>query len=173
LHEERKGFQYVLDALIALLKREPCLKDNIHILIAGRSSATKAFLDNGIHFQELGYLNGDKKLAEAYQMSDFFVSASIEDSGPMMINESILCGTPVVSFEMGVAKDLVLTGKTGYLAKLKDVDDLALGIKYMIQISDDALNEMKSACRKLGLESTTEDIQTHKFMIHLSTVQVK
>ena len=57
------------------------------------------------------------------------VHLSIEDSGPMMINESIMCGTPVVCFDMGVARDLVHTGRTGYRAALRDSSDLAFGIR--------------------------------------------
>jgi glycosyltransferase involved in cell wall biosynthesis len=45
-----------------------------------------------------------------------------------MINESIMCGTPVVSFRMGVAEDLIINGETGYIVKLKNIRDLANGI---------------------------------------------
>ncbi|HEY5124202.1 MAG TPA: glycosyltransferase [Ignavibacteria bacterium] len=69
----------------------------------------------------LGYVDNTFGIASAFQAADVFVCPSIEDSGPIMINQSIMCGTPVVVFEMGVATDLVETGITGFRAKNKDV----------------------------------------------------
>lgn len=48
-----------------------------------------------------------KLLPNYYNASDLFLSPSIEDAGPMMVNQSIMCGTRVCSFEIGVALDMV------------------------------------------------------------------
>jgi len=100
----------------------------------------------------------------AYQMADIFVSPSIEDSGPMMINESIMCGTPVVSFNMGVASDLVITNETGYLAMLRDAHDLANGIRELLTLSDKNYQLMKKNCRQVGMEKTSENSQISKLI---------
>ena len=54
--------------------------------------------------------------------------------------------------EMGVALDLVITGKTGYRAKLKDSKDLAHGIYTLINIPDAEYELMTKKCRDLSLE---------------------
>jgi len=92
-----------------------------------------------------------------------FLCPSIEDSGPLMINESIMCGTPVVSFDMGVAPDLVHTGKTGYRATLKDSEDLARGIYKLLNLSDTEYAQMSGNCRELGLKLYSPSVQLQGF----------
>ena len=114
--------------------------------------------------RHIGYLDGDCELAEAYQMATMFVSSSIEDSGPLMINESIMCGTPVVSFDMGVAKDLVINGETGYIAELRNIKDLANGIIKVINLENQKFIKMKKKCREIGLKKSSTELQLQKFI---------
>ena len=72
-----------------------------------------------------------------------FISSSIEDSGPVMINESIMCGTPVISFQMGVAENLIIDDETGYIVKLKNIRDLANSIEKVINLDDKKFYKMK------------------------------
>jgi len=71
----------------------------------------------------------------------------------MMINQSIMCGTPVVSFEMGVAQDLVKDGETGYRAKIKDSVDLAQGIYSILALEPDKYKLLSYKCRKLAMKT--------------------
>jgi glycosyltransferase involved in cell wall biosynthesis len=142
--EERKK---ALDILYQMI--EPSERSQILILIAGQNSETQG--DYKFETKSLGHLN-HKELAIAYQASDVFLNSSIEDSGPTMINQSIMSGTPVVAFEMGVAPDLVKNGYTGYMAKLKDPYDLARGLYQILYLPEDAYETMSINCRKLALD---------------------
>ncbi len=138
LSEVRKGMHFLIESLHKLKelisRSESDLGDKILLLIAGRGfDAIVGALPFESHY--LGYLDNSYGIATAYQSSDVFLCPSIEDSGPMMINQSIMCGTPVVSFEMGVSLDLVITGETGYRARLKDSGDLAQGIFNILNLS--------------------------------------
>jgi glycosyltransferase involved in cell wall biosynthesis len=151
LTDIRKGISYLLDALSILhdlLSKQD--SDNYLLLIAGNQTG---FDLNKINFSYkfLGYVNEDK-LIKAYQAADVFVCPSVEDSGPMMINQSAMCATPIVAFEMGVAYDLVITGETGYRAKLKDSADLANGIKYILTQNKNDYDKMCDNCRKNALK---------------------
>lgn len=86
--------------------------------------------------KELGLVKDEVTLALAYQAADIFVCSSIEDAGPMMIPEAMLCGTPVVAFDSGGAPDVVSTMKTGYLAKYRDSADLARGVHELLMAND-------------------------------------
>lgn len=156
----RKGMQYLLKSLKILKEKvkNTAFENDILLLIAGNRIET---INNDLPFEYkyLGMLNNKHGIASAYQSADFFVCPSIEDSGPTMINQSIMCGTPVVSFEMGVSLDLVLTGKTGYRAKLKDCDDLAEGLYYLLTLDNDEYQELSTFSRNLAIELCLPEVQ--------------
>ena len=165
-HDERKGIVYLVDALKQLhtmLEGNPDLQKNILVVTAGNwGKADK--LEMLFEHRHIGFLQGDTMLAAAYQAADIFVNASIEDSGPMMINESILCGTPVVSFDMGVAPDLVHTGRTGYRARLRDSADMAEGLRSLLEMDVDSIQAMRTECRVLGVQLCHPDVQVRGFL---------
>jgi glycosyltransferase involved in cell wall biosynthesis len=159
---ERKGSSYLLDAL-AFLGRMGIVEQSRVVLATAGSFGDIGLGDLPFDHHDLGVVKGDRGLAAAYQAADMYVCPSIEDSGPMMINESIMCGTPVVSFDMGVARDLVLTGVTGYRAKLRDSRDLAEGMKTLITMSLEMKSAMSVACRELALKLCHPDVQVSSF----------
>jgi len=159
----RKGMLYLIEALNNLAHSSSSLSNRIHFAVAGDFKEIEPVLNSLFPFTLLGYLQGDEMLASAYVASDFFVCPSIEDSGPMMINESIMCGTPVVSFDMGVAPDLVHSGKTGYRAELKNSTDLARGIQHLIDLPPEEAKGMSEACSRLGLRLCHPTVQVESF----------
>ena len=163
LKVKRKGMSFLVDALKHISVLPGFNKGKFVVVSAGDVSEIKEFLDSTFNHYPLGYLNNDEMLASAYQASDVFVCPSVEDSGPMMINESIMCGTPVVSFEMGVAPDLVHLGKTGYRAELKNSEDLAKGIMYILNLNQDEAHKMREQCRNTGLQLCHPQVQTESF----------
>ncbi len=140
LNEKRKGMSEFLQAINFIQN------DNVVLLIAGDANIGELSIE---HIR-VGYLS-ESELIKAYQVSDLFVCPSLEDSGPLMINQSIMCGTPVVAFNMGSAMDLVITGETGYRAILGDVYDLAKGIDFVLSLNEDESQKMSLKCRELSL----------------------
>jgi glycosyltransferase involved in cell wall biosynthesis len=157
---ERKGIKYLNSALKELNKHFSD-SDNLHIITAGLEQAAE-LMDIPFDHQHLGFLSDDRSLAMAYQAADLFVCPSVEDSGPMMINESIMSGTPVVSFEIGVAPDLVLDGETGFKAKVADSADFAKQIQQFL-LSKKSTDEWQQACRSHALQHYHPDVQVQAF----------
>ncbi len=151
--EKRKGFNELTKALNILNKIiSEKDKKNIHLTVAGKGSLE--FVEQlPFSYTLLGYLS-HAELPKAFQATDVFVSPSIEDSGPMMINQSIMCGTPVVAFEIGVALDLVFTGKTGYRAQNRNIPDLANGIYSILKLNKDESVNISQNCIKLSSDLT-------------------
>lgn len=151
INNNRKGMKFLIEALRILREDFNQKNDNLLLLVAGNSNE----LFNSLLYEHrhLGLLANNEQLASAYQAADIFVCPSIEDAGPMMINQSIMTGTPVVSFEMGVALDIVITGKTGYRAKLKDSFDLAKGINTILELDNKTFLQMCLNCRELALKT--------------------
>jgi glycosyltransferase involved in cell wall biosynthesis len=154
--------QYLIESLNKLKEivhnSDPDLGRNILLLVAGKGLDSIAGL---IPFESvhLGYLDNKHGIASAYQTADLFLCPSIEDSGPMMINQSIMCGTPVVSFEMGVSVDIVISGETGYRAKLRNSDDLAQGIYNVLKLNSDDYNKLSERCRALALRLYSPEVR--------------
>jgi glycosyltransferase involved in cell wall biosynthesis len=145
LHEPRKGMAYLREALQILVARanNQSTADRTHrdvlplLLIAGRNPS-EVLHDLPLDSRWLGHLDDQRTLALAYQAADLFVCPSVEDAGPMMIPEAMLCGTPVVAFNTGGAPDLIEHGRTGFLAKLMRPEALAAGVEAMLGQADHA-----------------------------------
>ena len=152
--------QYLLESLKILKEKVAgsLLDEKILLLIAGREmEEIESLLAFPFHF--LGFVNNTTGIASAFQAADLFLCPSIEDSGPSMINQSLMCGTPVVSFEMGVSPDLVKSGQTGYLARLKDSSDMAQGLYDVLSADDRTYEQMTRNCRQLAMELCSPEKQ--------------
>ncbi|MEE9355401.1 MAG: glycosyltransferase [Methylococcaceae bacterium] len=153
--EKRKGAKELIESL-NFLKKSTALPLDIHLAIAGKNIEDLE-VQLLFPFTRLGYLD-HAALPKAYQAADIFVSPSIEDSGPMMVNQSIMSGTPVVAFDIGVSSDLVHTNKTGYRANFLDTKDFARGIEKILELNSLDYQKMSNNCRELGLERFTHAV---------------
>jgi glycosyltransferase involved in cell wall biosynthesis len=163
--DSRKGVQLFLDALEILGRRfkEDHINPDDYLLLMAGNGEVDFSRNTSIPVKHLGFLN-EENLVKAFQAADVYVCSSVQDSGPLMINQSVMCGTPVVAFEMGVAPDLVHTGKTGYLAKLADADDMAAGIQYVLSLPENEFQKMCAECRAFAVNNFTMEIYAKKIM---------
>ena len=69
----------------------------------------------------------------------------------MMINESMMSGTPVAAFRMGVALDLVRHRATGYLVELGNAQLLAEALYEFILLTSDERAIISENCRTLAM----------------------
>lgn len=140
LEDRRKGMSLLLEALaeVRLLAQasKPLNPESIFLLVAG-FNGNQLMPKLPFAGKYIGQLNDELTLALAYQAADVFVCPSIEDAGPMMIPEAMMCGTPVVAFNAGGAPDLIETMKTGYLADFADAKDLAQGIGVLLETDNE------------------------------------
>lgn len=150
LKEERKGIKYFFEALEILkdIPKSDYTNEDVFLLIAGKNLDE---IDIPFKYKHVGYLKTQKELSLAYQASDLFACSSIEDSGPLMINQAIMSGIPVVSFNMGVAPDLVFNKRTGYIAELKNSSDFALGLHEILSLDENMWQGISNNCRDLAI----------------------
>lgn len=145
---KRKGGDLIVEILNSLYEKLENKNEQIdvEVLLVGKISDT---FSNLIKFRKrsLGRVTLSV-LVDIYSISDVFLSASREDSGPMMINQSLMCGTPVISFNVGVARDLVKNFETGFIIEKFDIQDYVSKLLYILRLSDQAREIMKMNCRK-------------------------
>jgi glycosyltransferase involved in cell wall biosynthesis len=81
----------------------------------------------------MGFLKDELSTVLVYNATDVFVTPSLADNFPTTVLECQACGTPVVGFDVGGIPDMIKHKDNGYLAKYKDADDLANGIKFCLE----------------------------------------
>ncbi len=139
----RKGFRYAVEAVNMLAEKY----DNIYFMLLGNPVKEATFdISPRVKVLMPGFLD-IHGLFHAFCASDCFLNMTIADSGPMMVNYSMACGTPVVSFYIGIAQDLVEHKKTGYIAQFKDSEDVARGMKFILRLSKEEKEKMAEDCK--------------------------
>jgi len=151
LQDPRKGFEYLQEALKLLAINRPDLRKKIVLMVAGKGDSLVTFDNYEIRYT--GYLSFNE-LAEHYALADVFLSPTIQDAGPMMLNQSLMCGTPAVAFNIGTACDII-NEDTGYLAKYRDSTDFCNGIIKLITKSEFELEKIAEICRNQSLERSS------------------
>ena len=154
IKDTRKGISYLVEALqkLSSMLSEAMLGETLLVAIGNDFDKLKPLLPTNIDSLGLGFVSKDE-LPEVYSMCDMYLCSSINDAGPMMVNQALCCGTPVVGFAMGACLDSVKGKGTGYCAKLKDSTDFANGIYKILNMDDSEKQMMSERCRKLAVEN--------------------
>lgn len=151
VHDPRKGFKYLLESLQLLSIKRPDLVKDLVLVVAGKGEEVAGLEDFNVKYT--GHLSFDE-LAEYYALADIFLSPSIQDAGPMMLNQALMCGTPAVAFNIGTACDII-NDKTGYLAKYRDSEDFCKGIIDLVTKPKSDLSIMYKECREQSLQRSS------------------
>lgn len=98
------------------------------------------------------YVQNHSDLVDYYRCLDFYCVSSREEGGPKGIIESMACGVPVVSTEVGMAPDFIHNNKTGFMVKTEDYPSLADSIINLYQnpelrkqVIENSLQKVKEA----------------------------
>ncbi len=159
LNERRKGGDLLKTALTNL---PDSLKQDLLLLTIGNGGETIAETV-GINALNLGYVSGDRLKVIAYSASDLFVFPTRAETFGLVLQESMACGTPMVSFNVGGVPDLVRHGVTGYLAKPEDAKDFSQAILQLLE--DDRLREtMSQNCRQIAVEEYPVKLQAQRYI---------
>lgn len=156
----RKGF-YELAMSINKFARKLKSKENVLVVLAGRNDEDFQRYFN-VKVRHVGFLSTNK-LAQMYRLADLYVSPSIDDAGPSMVVQSLLSGTPVVAFNIGIAPQAIEHKKTGYIAKLGDVKDFAKGIRFIYDFDHSKRESVSMLCRETSLEQRSPSAYIDSF----------
>ena len=162
LGDPRKGFKELLLSL-HLLKSQLTDEQQQKILLVFASNSTTTEVNWPFAHIRLPFLNGEEQLARAYQAATVFVSPSIEDAGPMMLLESILCGTPAVAYAIGLAKDAIINNVTGFIVPPVDVDKFADSIKRVVQMPAEQYDLLSRQCHSMAIELFNEKRERQEY----------
>jgi len=145
--DEKKGFQYLIDAIDLVHKNYPEWTREMAVVPVGKESdklknafACEAFPQD--------YVSDREKLRLLYQAADVLVMPTLRDNLPNTIVEGMACGLPCVGFNVGGLPQMIEDHLTGFLVKFCDVDDLAhkiLNLLYSDHYDDFCRNAREKA----------------------------
>lgn len=151
---ERKGFVYLLRALKVMAT------EGIVFAFFG-NLPEEVQLELNLPLINLGFVEDESTLAALYSMADLFVIPSIEDNLPNTVVEAMLCGVPVVGFDIGGIPDMIEHKKTGYLVPPKDVSGLVDGINWCLFHPE--ASGLGQRCRDKALASYSLEVQAQSY----------
>lgn len=154
--DERKGMDYLLEAYDRLVKACPQAKDDTAVVIlGGKSEEFAGRLPVPVY--PLGFVSTTEKIIDVYNSADLFVLPSLEDNLPNTIMEAMACGVPCVGFNVGGIPEMIDHRKNGYVAAYKSAEDLAEGMRWVLQEADyDGLS--RAAVRKVSVSYSQQSV---------------
>ncbi len=144
---ERKGAPYIFYAYknAVLRRREDGVDDTILLTIGDETLLNKC-REEKLPCRHLGIVD-KSRLISCYRVATCFINASLDDAGPSMINQSILCGTPVVCFDNGTAIDVIHNGISGFKVPTGDGAGLARILTKLLDSPISHLSEIRRTTR--------------------------
>ena len=153
--DKRKGIDYLIQSLRYIENQDMELvvfgqvKDDIRNLFP-------------VPIHSMGYLTDESQIVALYNAVNMFITSSLEENLPNTIMESMACGTPCVGFETGGIPEMIDHKTNGYVAKYKDANDLANGIRWVLDHKEP--QSVSNACIKKVRENSTEEVVAKQYI---------
>lgn len=157
-----KGVRQLIDT-IQIIQQKSTIPVEVIIIGKIEEETLKQF---ALPVHQLGLLHDAEQMAEAYNLGDVFVSSSLFENLPNTIMEALGCGIPCVGFKTGGIPEMIQHKQTGYLAEFKNSHDLANGIHWVLEQTEDKTNEIKHAARTFASRNYKKEVVAQK-MEHL------
>ncbi|MBR0049973.1 MAG: glycosyltransferase family 4 protein [Prevotella sp.] len=158
-----KGIDYLVSAcqIMARVHGSSATADNTAILILGGHAEEVAPL---LPFQAiaLGYVGNEQQIVSIYSAADVFVLPSLSENLPNTIMEAMACGVPCVAFNVGGIPEQIDHRKNGYLAKYRNADDLAEGLRWVLFQADG--KALSNAARSKVLHTYSQQAVAIKYL---------
>jgi glycosyltransferase involved in cell wall biosynthesis len=122
--EEVKNIPLGIKAVKALRKLDG---QNYHLKIVG-TGQIKSKLEKEFPYNWITWENWTDDVKKEYKQADILLITSNYEGWGLTAIEAVACGTPVVMSPVGVAKEFILTGVNGYVARGHDVINITEAI---------------------------------------------
>ncbi|MGH7242264.1 MAG: glycosyltransferase family 4 protein [Phycisphaerales bacterium] len=78
-----------------------------------------------------------ERVPEMMRAMDVLVHPSYREGLPRTVPQALLCGVPVIAYDVDGTKEICLDGQTGYLLQPRDLEGLRKAVKRMYDAPDD------------------------------------
>ena len=170
LQDKRKGNDLFISCMQKLASELPSI--NLAVVTVGEGTELwKEHIPFPVY--PLGSISNDNILAACYSSVDLLVLTTRMDNLPNTLLESMACGTPCVSFNVGGVSEAVNHLETGYLAQAEAIDDLTIGITSFLH-NNDLLEKCRLNSRLKAIQEFAIHIQAERYLeLYQSIVNIK
>lgn len=145
-----------VDTLLKAFRQIEGVISNAKLVIVGDGKdahrlmklATEFALDN-VFF--LGTIEHDK-IPEIMNCADVFALASLYESGPLVVQEALACGIPVVTTNVGRVQEFIRDDSIGRIVD-RDEENFAMAIKEVLKMDQEIT---RKRCRQLSMDFSFE-----------------
>lgn len=160
--EPRKGGRLFVECIKLLHSESAELIRSLDIVAVGDQFIAGQLRSAGINVYSPGHVSDESELSRLYSVSDFFINPSLADGGPMMLAQSLMSCTPVITTDVGLARDLVVPGMTGTILEEAMPSRLASVIRGYHSKSDQELGRMRLEARKAAMTLLSKEVYIGK-----------
>lgn len=154
-----KSLDQVIQAFALMLKKRP----NLTLMLAGdgperqklEKLAEELKITDKVIFT--GFLSYGKKIVEAYQTNDIYITASKSENMPVAILEAMGCGLPIIAVKERGLAELVKENINGFFAQTDNPADIAEKTLDLIT-NPQLLKKFSAASRSLALQYSHEHV---------------
>jgi glycosyltransferase involved in cell wall biosynthesis len=122
-----KGFDY----LVETLDRLPA-DLSLCIITTHERGLLNRFIGK-FQIIDLGWVNDDELILDAYSAADFFVMPSTAEAFGMMAIEAMACGKPTIVFDGTSLPEVTFAPSAGIAVPMRQVDTLAAAIERLVR----------------------------------------
>lgn len=149
-----KGFDLLLEIL---MRSSRLTRRKFEVIVVGEKKDPHFSLEN-LPMKFYGNVTSQEEMSALYNESNLVISTSRQDNLPNTLIESILCGTPVISFNIGGISDIVQNYSNGLLIDPFDVESFAEALNTLIDEKSITLDSRKQIASKAHREYSEESI---------------
>jgi glycosyltransferase involved in cell wall biosynthesis len=153
-----KGFTYVKECLRRITINQP-----ITLLVFNEAGQLKEF-DNRFQIVELGWINDDQRMKEAYNAADIFLMPSVAEAFGMMAMEAMAFSKPVIVMDGTALVDVVKPDEGGGIVVAQgDVDGMSLALQELIDNPSER-QRLGERCRLITEKHYSKDRYVHEII---------
>ena len=147
--EPRKGILPIIRKLCELAKR---FTGKLELLVVGNNSeAVKEIVPSELSVIALPFLKSSHDLAQALNLCDVLLYPTQAENLSLTCLDSLACGVPVISYDVGGQHEAITDGVNGFLVKVDDHEKMLDRLVAIMQNS--ALREKLSVNARATAES--------------------
>lgn len=158
-HERKRRILFVAQKVTDERKGMKYLEEVERMFKASADGVGYEFIALG---RDIPYINDVRQMAELYASMDLFVTPSLQDNLPNTIMEAMACGIPCVGFNVGGIPEMIDHKVNGYVARYKDAEDLAQGIRYVLDAEN--YERLAAAAREKVLRCYSEEAVAKRYI---------